>query len=164
MSAIGRINKSPLSARNKKTLRDVLRKDKKVAVLSSTYTHTQSNTTLANVTGLSVPVEAGVNYRYEIWLLGAANASGGLKFGVTAPTATGTVYGGQTVVSTSTAATSVATIAGGVTAAAVPIHASGVYKPSTDGTFQVQAAQNASNASDSTILPGSYLILEEIIV
>ena len=164
MGAIGRINKSPLNARSKKTLRDVARRSKKIAVLSSTYTHTQSNTTLANVTGLSASVEAGVNYFYRIYLAGAANASGGLKFGVTAPTATGTVYGSQTVVSTSTASTSLATIAGGVTAAACPIVASGVYKPSTDGTFQVQAAQNASNASDSTILPGSYLILEELLV
>jgi hypothetical protein len=160
---ISRINKSPLSQRSKRVLRESFRLSQKVDVLGSDYTHTQSNTTLASISGFSLPVEVGKTYIYTIALTCTANASGGAKFGVTAPTASFCI-GQVQVDSTSTSTTSVATIAGGATAAAVEIFATGTYKATADGTFQIQAAQNASHASDTKVLAGSYLKLEEVLV
>lgn len=160
---ISRINKSPLSQRSKRVLREAFRLSQKVSVLDSDYTHTQSNTTLASISGFALPVEVGKTYIYTIALTCTGNASGGAKFGVTAPTAAFCV-GQVQVDSTSTSTTSVATIAGGATAAAVEILATGTYKATAEGTFQIQAAQNASHASDSKVLAGSYLKLEEVLV
>jgi hypothetical protein len=160
-----RINKSSLNAKQKRQVKEAFRRRSQMAVLGTSYVHAQSNTTLASVSGFSVPVKANTTYQYEIQLYGTGNASGGLKFGVVAPTAL-SVYGAQTVLATAasavTAATSVATIAGGVTAANVTVFASGVYKPGADGLFQIQAAQNASHASDSTLLTGSFVRLTEV--
>jgi hypothetical protein len=64
---------------------------------------------------------------------------------------------------TSAGSTSLASITAGATAAAVEFLAIGTYKPSTDGTFQIQAAQNASHASDTKVLAGSFVKLEEVI-
>ena len=161
-NANGRINKSGFTTLQKTQLRKTLKERQMVDVLASDYTHTQSNTTLANVTGFNLPIEAGKTYIFTISLIGTGNASGGVKFGVTGPTAV-FVTGQVQVDSTSTTASSLATIAGGATAAAVEIFATGTYKASANGTFQVQAAQNASHASDSKILAGSFIKLEEVL-
>lgn len=158
-----RINKSSLSAKQKRQVRAAFKAASNVAVLAPSYTHTQSNTTLANISGFSLPVVGGKTYIYTISLTCTnAGGSGGAKFGVTGPTAS-FVTGQVQVDGTSTGSTSLATIAAGATAAAVEFLAIGTYKPSTDGTFQIQAAQNASNASDSVVLAGSFVRLEEVI-
>jgi len=157
-----RINKSSLSAKQKRQVRAAFKAASNVAVLASNYTHTQSNTTLANISGFSLPVVGGKTYIYTISLTCTGNASGGAKFGVTGPTAsfvTGQVHGPGT----GGGSTSLASITAGATAAAVEFLATGTYKPSTDGTFQIQAAQNASHASDSIVLAGSFVKLEEVI-
>ena len=157
-----RINKSSLSAKQKRQVRAAFKAASNVAVLASNYTHTQSNTTLANISGFSLPVVGGKTYIYTIALTCTANTSGGAKFGVTGPTAS-FVTGQVQADGTSTSSTSLATIAAGATAAAVELLAIGTYKPSTDGTFQIQAAQNASHASDTKVLAGSFVKLEEVI-
>jgi hypothetical protein len=133
-----------------------------IKILGTAYTHTQSNTTLANIPNFKLPVEAGKTYKFTISLVATGNASHGAKFGVTAPTAA-YVTGQVQVDSTSTSAVSVATIAGGVNAAAVEILAIGMYKAAASGDFQVLAAQNTSGATDSVILAGSFIQLEEVI-
>lgn len=157
-----RINKSSLSAKQKRQVRAAFKAASNVAILASNYTHTQSNTTLANISGFSLPVVGGKTYIYTISLTCTGNASGGAKFGVTGPTAS-FVTGQVQADGTSTSSTSLATIAAGATAAAVELLAIGTYKPSVDGTFQIQAAQNASHASDTVVLAGSFVKLEEVI-
>lgn len=161
-NANGRINKSGLTTLQKTQLRKTLKERQLVDVLASDYTHTQSNTTLADITGFSLPIEAGKTYIFTISLVGTGNASGGVKFGVTGPTAV-FVTGQVQVDGVSTTASSLATIAGEKTAAAVEIFATGTYKASANGTFQVQAAQNSSHASDSKVLAGSFIKLEEVL-
>lgn len=161
-NANGRINKSGLTTLQKTQLRKTLKERQLVDVLASDYTHTQSNTTLADVTGFSLPIEAGKTYIFTISLVGTGNASGGVKFGVTGPTAV-FVTGQVQVDGVSTTASSLATIAGGADHAAVEIFATGTYKASANGTLQVQAAQNTSHASDSKILAGSFIKLEEVL-
>lgn len=157
-----RINKSSLSAKQKRQVRAAFKAASNVAVLASNYTHTQSNTTLANISGFNLPVVGGKTYIYTISLTCTGNASGGAKFGVTGPTAS-FVTGQVQADGTSTGSTSLGSIAAGATAAAVELLAIGTYKPSTDGTFQIQAAQNASHASDTVVLAGSFVKLEEVI-
>ena len=157
-----RINKSSLSAKQKRQVRAAFKAASNVAVLASDYTHTQSNTTLANISGFSLPVVGGKTYIYTISLVCTGNASGGAQFGVTGPTAS-FVTGQVQVDGTSAGSTSLASITAGATAAAVELLAIGTYKPSTDGTFQIQAAQNASHASDTKVLAGSFVKLEEVI-
>lgn len=166
MPVISRLNKSTLSQKQKRQVRKGLRESALTAVLPTTYTHTQSNTTLASISNFSVPVVKDTTYVFDICLIGVANASGGIKFGVTAPTATfcvGQVMLDNGTTFASTVATNLAGVAGGSTAVAVEIFATGTYRASADGRFQIQAAQNASNASNSTILAGSYLRLTEVV-
>lgn len=161
MSSTSRINKSPFSNREKSILKKALSDKSRIVVLETAYVHTQSNTTLADITNFKAPVEAYKMYKFTIGLTATGNASGGAKFGITAPTASFCV-GQVQVDSASTSATSVATVAGGVTAAAVEILAVGTYKGTADGYIQIQAAQNASHASDTTVLAGSFIQLEEV--
>ena len=159
-----RINKSSLSAKQKRQVRAAFKAASIVAVLASNYTHTQSNTTLANISGFSLPVVGGKTYIYTIALTCTANTSGGAKFGVTGPTAsfvTGQVQADGTSTSSTSLATITATVASGSTA--LEFLAIGPYKPSTDGTFQIQAAQGSSHASDTVVLAGSFVKLEEVI-
>lgn len=162
MSVISRINKSTLSATQKKQLRQAAREDQNIKILGTAYVHTQENTTLANITGFKLPVTAGRTYKFTVSLIATGNASGGAKFGITGPTAS-YLIGQVQVDGTSTSAVSLATLVGGATAAAVEIFAVGIYKAVANGDLQVQAAQNASHASDSTILAGSFIQLEEVL-
>lgn len=158
----GRINKAGFSTAQKKQLRKTLKNNQMIDILASDYTHTQSNTTLADISGFNLPIEAGKTYVFTMSLICTGNAAGGAKFGVTGPTAS-FLIGQVQVDGTSTSAVSLATLAGGATAAAVEIFATGTYKATADGTLQVQAAQNASHASDSKVLAGSFIKLEEIL-
>lgn len=162
MPVNSRLNKSPFTMREKKILKKAFKENKNVYVVPTNVTLTQSSTTLANVTNFALPVLAYKTYVYTLSITSTANAAAGAKFGITAPTAV-LVCGQQQVDSTSSSATSVASIAGGATAAAVEIFATGVYKGNADGLFQIQAAQNASGANDTVILAGSYLKLEEVL-
>jgi glycerol-3-phosphate dehydrogenase len=127
-----------------------------------------SDATLANVTGLSVNVEASRTYRFKARLYTTSNSSGGVKaaIGGTA-TATAIIYEAIThngaAVSAQTRATSLGTAVGGVTAVtAALIEIEGTIAVNAAGTLTVQFAQNASNGTASSVLVGSYFEVWEI--
>ena len=162
MSKISRINKSGLTMRARTQLRKGAAEAQSIKILGTSFVCTQSNDTLENVTAFSLPVKANTTYKFTISVVATADSGDGAKFGVTAPTAA-YVTGQVQADGTSTSAVSVATIAAGATAAAVEFFAVGIYKAAADGNFQVQAAQNVEGATDTTILAGSFIQLEEVI-
>jgi len=122
-----------------------------------------SDTTLANVTGLTRNVEAGRTYAFTAVLYTTSNVAGGVKaaIGGTA-TATSIVYeaevkDGSTFATMGTArATSLATTVGDVTAVtAARITITGTIVVEKAGTLTVQFAQNASNGTASSVLVNS---------
>lgn len=160
-----RINKSGLTSIQKRQIRKTFKQTQNTKILASNYTHTQSNTTLANISDFRLPVEAGKTYIYTLALTCTANTSGGAKFGVTAPTAsyvTGQVQADGTSTSSTSLSTITATVASGSTA--IEFLAVGTYKATDNGYFQIQAAQGTSHASDTVVLAGSFLRLEEVIL
>lgn len=127
-----------------------------------------SDVTLANVTGLTVNVEASRSYRFKARLYTTSNSSGGVKaaIGGTA-TATAIIYEALTfnsaAISAQTRATALATAVGGVTAVtAALIEIEGTIAVNAAGTLTVQFAQNASNGAASSVLVGSYFEVWEI--
>lgn len=134
--------------------------------LTTIYTHTQANVTLAN-TALSITVQAGKTYLVEAQLYTSANASGGLQINFAGGTATATSFVGLcklfagTTTSASTAQTALNTGAG-ATAALTDIRCTATLVVNAGGTLIIKAAQNASHASDSSILVGSSLTATEL--
>ncbi|MBL8186579.1 MAG: hypothetical protein JNK38_01155 [Acidobacteria bacterium] len=129
----------------------------------STQFDKTSDTTLANVTGLSRNVEAGRTYAFTAVLYTTSNVAGGVKaaIGGTA-TATSIIYqadvlDGSTQATVGTArATALATTVGDVTAVtAARITITGAIVVNAAGTLTVQFAQNASNGSASSVLVNS---------
>lgn len=135
-------------------------------VLTSDSTHAQTNTTLANVAGLSVTLQAGKTYLVRAVLFTTAGASGGNKFDLGGGSATvtsfrgiGKIYGTGapgntrlTAITTSFGATADNTHA--VIEARIVVNAA--------GTLIVRHAQNASDASNSTVQAGSYIVAQEV--
>jgi len=122
-----------------------------------------SDTTLANITGLTRNVEAGRTYAFTAVLYTTSNVAGGVKaaIGGTA-TATSIVYeaevkdGSTFPALGTTRATSLATTVGDVTAVtAARITITGTIVVNKAGTLTVQFAQNASNGSASSVLVNS---------
>lgn len=133
----------------------------------STQFDKTSDTTLANVTGLSRNVEAGRTYAFIAVLYTSSNVAGGVKaaIGGTA-TATSVIYeaevkDGSTFATMGTArATALATAVGDVTTVtAAKITITGTIVVNAAGTLTVQFAQNASNGSASSVLVNSNLRL-----
>jgi hypothetical protein len=125
-----------------------------------------SNATLANLTGLSVNVAAGMTYSFSAYLYTTSNASGGIKIAI-GGTATATAITYDALITDSGTTTQAArqTALGGaagvtaVTAALCRIY--GTITVNAAGTLTVQGAQNASNASASTFLRGSSFRVEQ---
>lgn len=122
-----------------------------------------SDTTLANVTGLSVNVLAGGKRRFEANLYCSSNASGGVKFAIGGTaTATSIIYeaalfsaGVSTAVGTARA-TALGTAVADITAvAAGRVVITGTMVVANAGTLTLQMAQNASFATASSVLVGS---------
>lgn len=137
------------------------------AVCTGAFSAT-SNTTLANVTGMSVNLVAGATYIIDIYLAGTAGASGGIKVSLGGGTATATsfaadswLYNGTTVAgqtqSTTYSGNQVAT-----TAAFTTCFITGTIVVNAGGTFVVQAAQNASNGTATTIAVNSNMTLTRV--
>ena len=128
-----------------------------------------SDTTLANLTGLTQVVEPGVYY-YEVRLQTTANASGGVKAGfklnggatLTSIQNTGvTMTASAVATARTTTATDQASLVASTTAAVYTL-LEGTVVVATGGSLQVQGAQNASNASATTFLTGSTFTLQRI--
>lgn len=138
-------------------------------VVSTQFDKT-SDTTLANITGLSVSVAAGKKYRFEAVLYTTSNVAGGVKFAIGGTaTATAVIYEavvwqtGQDVATGTQRATALATAVGDVTAVTTAyIRITGTITVSAAGTLTVQFAQNASNGSASSVLVGSTFTVNEI--
>lgn len=127
-----------------------------------------TDTTLANITGLSVNVAAGKTYHFEVALYYAADAVGGHKYAIAGTaTATDIRYHIQSVadatnlnVITSTQ-TALAGSAGQAGSTAGMTVISGTITVNAAGTLTVQFAENASSGT-STIKRGSTFIVTEI--
>jgi hypothetical protein len=139
------------------------------AVMTTTVT-ANTNTTLANLTGLFHPVEANATYRYRVVLQTVANASGGHKVAFkqnegavisAIQNVTLTAAASANTAARTTTATDAASLAA-VTAANVIVILEGTFTTTSAGVIQVQGAQNASHASDSQFLPGSTFELRKI--
>ena len=130
----------------------------------TTQTDATSNTTLADITGLTgISLVAGATYAYEIRLSGTAGASGGWKVAFNYTTATLTSLQSQSVafsaaaVVTGTQVTTTTTQTSLIASTAA--HLAGIIYGTlvvnAAGTLAVQFAQNASNATASSIYVGS---------
>lgn len=134
----------------------------------STQFDKTSDTTLANVTGLTATVVAGKFYRFEATLYTSSNVAGGVTAAIAGTaTATSIVYEGITTdagLSTQTRATALATAVGGVTAVTAGyIRITGTIQVNAAGTLTVQFAQNASNGTASSVLVGSTFVLTQML-
>jgi len=121
-----------------------------------------SNTTLATVTGLSAVLVAGKTYNIEGWLSTTAGASGGLKVALVASgglTATSCrfqafAWNGTTAVANTTV-TSLGSNIVANTAVVTDVYIKGSIVVNAGGTINVQAAQNASNGTTTSVFVGS---------
>ena len=134
---------------------------------SSSFAKT-SDTTLANITGLTRNVEAGRTYYFETELSTTSANTGGVKFAISGTaTATSIDYEGVlrdgTTISAATRATALDTTVCAVTAVtAATCRIRGVIVVNAAGTLTVQFAQNASDGSASTVLVNQALSLRPI--
>jgi hypothetical protein len=124
-----------------------------------------NNAAPANVPGLSANVQAGKSYRFKATLFTTVGATGGanVQLGGTA-TATAVVaditftdYATPAVTGARVTALGSPASKAGVTAYEVDIE--GVITVNAAGTFTVQFGQKVSNATNSSVLVGSYLEL-----
>lgn len=136
----------------------------------STQFDKTSDTTLANITGLTATVAAGVTYGFEADLYTSSNASGGVKFAI-AGTATATaiiyesvLYSAGVSVAVGTArATALATAVGDLTAVtAARCVIRGTITVNAAGTLLPQFSQNASFGTASSVLVGSTFTVTEV--
>lgn len=135
----------------------------------STQFDKTSNTTLANITGLTADLTAGKTYKFEAVLYTSSANTGGVKFAI-AGTATATSIIYEDVVidanvnAAQTRATALATAVGGVTAVtAANSKITGSITVNAAGTLTVQFAQNASDGTASSVLVGSTLTVSQIL-
>lgn len=136
--------------------------------VSVTAQFDKTNTTLANITGLSRQVSAGKKYAFEAVLFIDANGTGGSKYALSGTCTVTTLLANIMLLDNSTDAytinnrvTALDSAAGqaGTTAGICIIK--GFIQPKTGGTLTVQFAQNAASGT-SSILAGSYFQVKEI--
>ena len=134
-----------------------------IGIASSTLTKT-SNTTLANVPGLSVNLAASGVSVCRAYISGSSGASGGVKFQLTATNSltassasfTAWVWNGSTLNSvTHETVTALGTPLGEATAVYTKALIEGTIVVNTGGTISLQAAQNVSDAAATTVLVNS---------
>jgi hypothetical protein len=129
-----------------------------------------TGTTLTNVTGMVTETLAPGTYRFEINLITTATANSGLKFGLKFGTAsmltsiaakTYAYTASAIATSTFTTATDAAAMVA-ATAAYTGARVVGTVVVAKAGTLQLQAAQNASHADDTTVEVGSFMMFQKI--
>lgn len=137
----------------------------------TTQTDVTSSTTLVNITGMVTDVLQPGTYRFTIHLTGTSGASGGTKvafsFGtasmLTSIEACSKAYTASAVaVTRANTATNQASLQA-ATAANIAVDISGVLVVAAAGTLQLQIAQNASNATATSVYAnGSYMFFKKI--
>lgn len=131
---------------------------------SSSFAKT-TDTTLANITGLTRNVEAGRTYTFRAELDTTAAATGGVKFAVSGTaTATsinysGVLLDGTTVLANTRATALGTTVCAVTTSTAGTCTIKGTIVVNAAGTLTLQFAQNASDAGASTVLVNQSLQL-----
>ncbi len=127
-----------------------------------------SNVALADITGLSVMVEAGFTYTFTAHLYTSSNVAGGVKCAVGGSFTSSSFRADALVFDTNTVtgpsrATSKGSALGAVTAVtAASIQITGTITITGSGTLTLQFAQNASSLSASSVLIGSSLEVQLI--
>ena len=138
--------------------------------LSTATLTANANTTLANVTGLGTDTMVPGTYRFYVHLIGTAGASGGLKVafkqnnGLTLTSINSSAQGftaSAVATQTVTTATDAASLLASTTAIIRTV-IEGTMVVATAGTLQLQAAQNASNGTDTVIAIGSMMTFTRI--
>lgn len=126
-----------------------------------------SSTTFASVAGLTQNVTGTGVYNFRMHLVGTAGASGGLKVAF-AGTATATAFNSTcwnyngTTINAVTNVTSLASSLTAQTAVYTDLVCEGSITVNAGGTLIVQAAQNASNATSTTVLTGSQMAVRRV--
>ena len=170
MAVIGRLNKSTLSAQQKRQVKKALSSSKKVVYVQADDTVANASETHVAIDNLSVPVEKNKVYKFECFLYFTANASGGAQASLTGSTAVNFVTGAW-LVDGATASTPTSTVFTAITtesdategtAASVLIRGTGTYSPNDDGVLKISGAQAASNDSITVCKKRSWLSVEEI--
>jgi len=134
---------------------------------NSSQFNVANSTVLVNVTGLTHNVEAGKVYEIEAELATTSATGGGVKVAVAGTaTATSIWYDGFTTdagLITQGRSTALATAVAGVTpVSAAHVTIKGAIVVNAAGTLTIQFAQNASNASSSTVLANSWFNIRQI--
>jgi hypothetical protein len=130
------------------------------AVVGTQFDKT-SDTTLANVTGLTRNVEAGRTYGFEAVLYTTSNVAGGVKAAIAGTaTATSVIYeavteDGGTIGAQSRTTTLGSAVGAVTTVTAAKITITGTIVVNAAGTLTVQFAQNAINIAASSVLINS---------
>lgn len=126
-----------------------------------------TDVTLSNVTGFSANLLNGATYTFEAKLYTTSNVAGGVNYAIGGTaTASSIIYEGLTTdagLTTQSRAAAMATSVGNVTAVTAAYTViTGTIVCNATGSLTLQFAQNASNASASTILAGSTFIVTRI--
>ena len=127
----------------------------------STQFDKTGNTTLSDVTGLSVTVTAGSTYGLKGVLFLTSGSSGGVKVAIAGTaTATSIVYDGllfsNGTISAQTRVTSLgSTVCAATAVLTTQCQIEGTITVNAGGTLTIQFAQNASNGTTSSVLVGS---------
>lgn len=133
-----------------------------------TYTSTAA---LANITGLTVNVAAGRTYSFEAYLSFTDAAAGGIQAAIAGTaTATAIEYDGWIIdsgangIKGNTQATSLGTAVATATTTGTAgvVLIKGTITVNAAGTLTVQAAQNTSNGTPTTIKRGSYFLVYDM--
>lgn len=129
-----------------------------------------SSTTLTDVTGLGVAIEASKKYHFYAYLpYNEAGTAGGLKLAINGPSSPTTVIYTSHIEVSSVSVTSAFTAFAGAHGVAVSVAGTRgawiegtVVNGSNAGTLIPQFAQNTSDASATSIKAGAYFFVDEI--
>jgi len=145
--------------------RKILNNNFRDVSVSTAVLTANANTTLANVAGMVTDELEPGNYTFRIFLPVDTNASAGIKIALKQSVAsmlTSIEYDAQGFAASAVAASrgTTATDAASIfaaTAAYVNVVVFGYVTVAKRGTLQLQAAQNASNASNTTVPVGAWM-------
>lgn len=138
--------------------------------MTSDQTFTQSNTTMQNVTEMVFAVGANEIWAFTLMIIVDSGATPDLKWQFTVPSG-GSLHGTAIQLDPAGANEIKATLAanpldivgtGAGLPRAVCVCIGEITNGSTAGNLQLQGAQNTSDASDSKLIAGSYLVLHQL--
>jgi len=135
-----------------------------VSYVASNFSKT-SDTTLANITGLTFTTASSGIYRFKANLFLSCGASGGAKVSVSGTNTATTIWYLVSLRTTTAFVGEVNTALDGdygTTAAHVFGEVIGYINVANGGTLTIQFAQNASNGTPSVVLAGSWLEVDKI--